>query len=120
MCGPSRVLVIEDDPDTATLFVSVLGEEGIVADGAAAADLPARDGYSAVLTDLAFGHAGYSSEAAVEWVETLRARYGAPVIVVTGQPDARRDDELAAHASDVIEKPLDIEDLVYRVRRVLR
>jgi len=115
-----RVLVIEDDPDTATLFVGVLREDGIAADACSASALPANDGYSAVMTDLVFRHVAYSSEAAVAWVNELRARYGAPVIVVTGQPDARRDDELAAHAIDVIEKPLDVDDLVYRVRRVLR
>ena len=113
--GERRVLLIEDDPETNRLFVEILAEDGFTVTACAHDDLPARDGASLVITDLDRGSRKYSAGAAADWVRMLRARYGAPVFVITGHAEAARDEALLTEVLGVMSKPIDIDDLVRRL-----
>lgn len=111
-----RVAVIEDDPDIRELLVEVLSDSDIGVDAAEhpAALSPSWSG-DAIITD---GFTlPYRRANARELVRRLRERFGVPVVILTGQPEAVKDArELGAVA--VITKPFDIGDLVATVRRV--
>jgi DNA-binding response OmpR family regulator len=111
-----RVLVIEDDADSRALFEEILRESGI---GVVCADhdaLPEPDGFTLVVSDLPCSRQRYSSTLASDWVDLLRRRYGAPVIVVTGRSEAAEDAELLRTAHSVVSKPIDIDEFVTTVR----
>ena len=116
MDGHARVLILEDDPDSRALFQEILADSGVQAHAADHDELPEPDGYTLIVSDLPLVHRAYSSTLASDWVQLLRERYVAPVIVVTGHAEAMVDDELWQAASRVIAKPIDVEEFVALVR----
>jgi CheY-like chemotaxis protein len=112
----SQILVVEDQDDVRRLLVTALEIEGHTVDAAAnayegLAKLRERR-YHLILTDYAMpGGTG-------TWMLREAARDGllgtAVSLIVTAHPDAR---ELAKH--QVIPKPLDLDDFLEHVRRVL-
>lgn len=111
-----RVLVVEDDPDSRQLFGDILRDadlEPVCVDHGA---LPEADGFSVIVSDLPDQRAGYSSAQVSAWARDLQTRYRAPLIVLTGRSEAMRDDALRGASAHVLTKPIDIDELVTRVR----
>lgn len=118
-----RILVVEDDPVLAGMITFVLGREGfavdLAADGRAAiARLQGPPPALAVL-DIMLPHASGH-----EILETVRAQPGwshVPVVMLTARNetgDLMR--AFSAGADDYVAKPFQPEELVARIRRLLR
>lgn len=112
----ARILVVEDQDDVRRLLVTALEMEGHEVDDAA----NATDGlqkirqnrYNLILTDYAMP--GGTGTWMLQQASAEDLLHGTVSLVVTAHPDAR---ELSAH--DVIPKPLDLDNFLDQVRRVL-
>jgi len=116
-----RILIVDDDPPVRRMLVRTIGAEGYAvaeaSDGAAALAAVERDAPDLVVLDVAMpGIDG------LEVCRILRAHGRAlPVILVTargGVPD--RVAGLDAGADDYLAKPFDSEELLARIRALLR
>ena len=112
-----RILIVEDDPSTATPLAERLQQEGYevtcAATGQAALDADETD---LVLLDLLLpdidGH---------ELFDRLHQRFGVPIIMVTGRTsEAERIAGLELGAADYISKPYSFRELLARVRAITR
>lgn len=121
--GENPVLIVDDDGAIRSLFVSALQRAGFstqeASDGREALDLISSRSYSAVLLDNRMpGMDG------LEVIRTLRSddtTATLPIILVTGATEvAHRVQGLQAGASDYLTKPVEIDELVARVRTQLR
>ena len=116
-----RVLVIEDEPKLAALIADGLREEGYAVDatasGAEAIWFASEHEYDAVLLDL-----GLDDLDGGEVCRALRANgRWAPIIVVTARDGV--DDRVALldlGADDYLTKPVSFEELLARIRAVIR
>lgn len=113
------ILVIEGDRTLATLFGDIFELQNWDADSCCNAEesitvLQGAKKYDVILTS--YRVPGTNGLELVKLIRTLEHRNGTPVIVVTGssgiEPDA-----LAAGASEVVRKPVDMTGLVEAVRR---
>jgi DNA-binding response OmpR family regulator len=111
------VIVIEDDRAVAETIRMILEESYSVALFEAAHELPEASAAALVITDLV-GRNGYDSAAAVRAVHEMRARTGAPVLVLTAHGAAKADCELAAVANGVLTKPFLMDELLATVERL--
>ncbi len=112
-----RVLVVEDDPGIATQLVRGLTragyETGSVTTGKAALDWPVPD---VVLLDL-----GLPDIDGVEVCRRLRQTCDAAIIIVTARgEESDRVLALDEGADDYLIKPFGLEELLARIRAVLR
>jgi DNA-binding response OmpR family regulator len=115
------ILLVEDNEDIAVVYGEILrtiGYEAItVGDGRSALavlDDPTRT-VSLVLTDLAMPHMS-----GAEVVHAMRARgLRTPVIMLSGYP-APPGDPVRAEVDAWLQKPLEVDELVAMVARVLR
>jgi EAL domain-containing protein (putative c-di-GMP-specific phosphodiesterase class I)/DNA-binding response OmpR family regulator len=128
MTGPpgavaAPVLVVDDDAAVRTLFALVLREAGLdvieAGTGQAALDLMETAQVSVVVCDVSMpGMSG------IEVVKALRRRRETatlPVILVTGSSDSHSViSGLEAGADDFLTKPVDLDELVARVRAHVR
>lgn len=113
---PSRILVVEDDPQIGPEVVSGLIREGfdavLAADGDRAAGLLRGDPFDLVVLDLMLpGLGGF------ELLEIWEGRTSVPVIVLTARRDLEdrlRSFELGA--VDFLPKPFFFEELLMRIR----
>jgi DNA-binding response OmpR family regulator len=118
---PYTILVVEDEPAVADLLVTLLRDEGYLADlardGAAAISLidqrrAAAQSYHAVLLDMMLpGVAGGEVLA-----HSLAVQRAAPVIAISADPGALGK-ALALGATASIGKPFDIADLLAVIER---
>ncbi len=116
-----RVLVVEDDRELAERLCRVLGDAGLLAehaaDGDQAAFLGATEDYDAAVLDLGLpGRDGIS--VLHHWREQKR---DFPVLILTARN--RWSDKLSgfgAGADDYLAKPFHLEEVVLRVRALLR
>jgi two-component system, OmpR family, response regulator ResD len=115
-----RVLVIEDDPTLSLVIRDNLGAEGyevdLAADGASAMKKVQSSVPDIILLDLTLPDCD-----GLDLLPMLRLRGEVPVIILT----ARRQQQekltgLRRGADDYITKPFDMEELLARVRAVLR
>ena len=116
----THVLVVEDDPEIGRLLRRNLTELGhvvtIAADGATGLALALREQPQVVLLDL-----GLPDLAGLEVLAMLRGVRSVPVIVITAQDDDRTVVQaLDAGADDYLTKPFGLDQLVARIRAVLR
>ena len=120
----ARVLVVEDEPDSATLFSTLMESEGHAAvkaqSGEEAMDLLAGDGdFDLVLLDLVLP--GLSGWEVLERIkQDGKLRY-VPVVVLSAlddKPTILKALELGAE--DFLTKPVDVERMLSRVRVMLR
>jgi DNA-binding response OmpR family regulator len=116
-----RVLVVEDDPMIGESVRAALRQGGYAADwvrdGAAADGTLATERFDLVLLDL-----GLPRRDGLDVLRALRGRGDAtPVIVLTARDDlASRVGGLDAGADDYLVKPFELDELLARMRAVLR
>ncbi|MCD7857072.1 MAG: response regulator transcription factor [Clostridiales bacterium] len=116
-----RILVVEDNADMRELFCTVLTESGYqtipAADGVAALDVMEREYIDLLIADIMMPRMdGY------ELTRSLRdAGYNLPILMVTAK-DQFDDMQTGFRAGtdDYMVKPIDVRELVLRVKALLR
>lgn len=116
-----RLLLVEDDPELSALLVELLTDAGY-------AVTPARDGQRGLHLGLTAEHdvlvvdRGLPAVEGVDLVRRLRSRgVFAPALVLTARGAIRdRIEGLDAGAEDYLVKPFDVEELLARLRALLR
>lgn len=111
------VLVLEDDPSIAETLRMMLEDCYAVTVCEIPSATPERSGAHLVITDL-LARNGYDSGAAIDMVQELRVRTGAPVLVLTAHGAATADRGLARVASAVLGKPFQMDELLALVERL--
>ncbi len=121
MDRPARLLVVEDDPELAAMLTELLTGEGyaveLAADGQRGLHLGLTREFDLVLLDR-----GLPAIEGLDLLARLRARgryVPALVLSALGQPSDRVDG-LDAGAEDYLGKPFDVEELLARIRALLR
>jgi DNA-binding response OmpR family regulator len=117
----ATILIVDDSPDLVALLQRVLGEHGY--DVTAAKD--GESGLSSALEnepDLLILDVGLPRRNGFEVVQELRRKgVNAPTLILTGRTEvADRITGLDAGADDYLVKPFDTDELVARVRALLR
>jgi len=117
---PARIVVVEDDARMGRALQRYLRREGHlvtrVSSGSALRRACRENPVDLVLLDLNLG-----SEDGLDLARELLRSTGAAVIIVTGRVDLQdRITGLDAGADDYVTKPFDPEELLARVRAVLR
>ncbi|MBC7640462.1 MAG: response regulator transcription factor [Rhodoferax sp.] len=118
--GP-RVLVVEDDEQLATMLSALLVDEGyavdVARDGQRGLHLGLSGRYDVMLIDR-----GLPAIEGVDLVRRLRNQgVTAPVLVLTARGTAAdRVEGLDAGAEDYLVKPFDVDELLARLRALLR
>ncbi len=116
-----RLLLVEDDPMIGESVAEALIVDGHavdwVRDGRAAETSIAANEYALVLLDL-----GLPRRDGIDVLKTLRARkLDVPVLIMTARDTVRdRIGGLDAGADDYLVKPFDLDELLARVRALLR
>jgi DNA-binding response OmpR family regulator len=115
--GTVKVLVVEDDPGVAAQLVRVLTRGGYAVDQVATGGAALNRGYpDVVLLDL-----GLPDTDGVQVCRQLRQRSQAAIIVVTAfGEESDRVSALDAGADDYLVKPFGVNELLARIRAVLR
>jgi CheY-like chemotaxis protein len=118
--GPRRILVVDDDPRNAKLLVDLLAAEGYEAAAVGSGEEAlAREPPDLMLLDVVMpGLSGYEVCRAVR--ADPRTAILPVVMVTAADPSAERLRGLAAGADDFLSKPVDPEELLVRVRSLLR
>lgn len=114
------VLVVEDEPAIQAMIARTLRQHAFQARVALRRDevlaLAGDEGCAAVLLDL-----GLPEDDGMDIARALRERSDVPILMLTGRTAVReRVNGLEAGADDYIVKPFDSEELVARLRAVLR
>lgn len=116
----TRVLVVDDDVQLTMALTSALLREGfepvVAGDATSGVEQLAIAGPDVVVLDLRL-----PDEDGVDVVRRLRTWSDVPVLILSGVSDQRRRVEaLDAGADDFLQKPFGIEELVARLRALLR
>ncbi len=115
----TRVLIVEDSKPTANLLSQYLGRfrVGSIQAHTIAETLDALskcDAYDCILLDL-----NLPDSRGVESITTVEEKCpNIPIIVVTGSADLLQD-AVYAGAQDALVKPVDVDDLIYAVRKAV-
>jgi DNA-binding response OmpR family regulator len=118
--GPSRILVVDDDPTVSEVVARYLERDGFavetVADGRVALDRALAEPPEIVVLDLMLpGMDG------LEVCRRLRALAPVPIVILTARgQESDRIVGLELGADDYVAKPFSTKELVARVRAVLR
>jgi DNA-binding response OmpR family regulator len=120
MSDKGRVLVVEDDPDIGDVVRRSLRREGydvrLAADGSAALNEAAIFEPDAVVLDL-----GLPQVDGIEVSKRLRADGDVPILMLTARDSVEsRVEGLDSGADDYLVKPFDLQELLARVRALLR
>ena len=120
MSDKARVLVVEDDPDIGDVVRRSLRREGydvrLASDGGEALDEAAVFEPDAVVLDL-----GLPKVDGIEVSRRLRADGDVPILMLTARDSVdSRVEGLDSGADDYLVKPFDLQELLARVRALLR
>lgn len=116
-----QILVVEDDKELRDLFCTVLNENGYTA-------LPAEDGLAAfsvldsTYIDLVISDIMMPRMDGYELTRTLReAGYSMPVLMITAKDNIMdKRDGFRAGTDDYMVKPIDVNEMLWRVEALLR
>ena len=117
-----RILVVEDNRACAGCIAAILRDEGFVVDHAKTLS-DANDSASVVVYDAVLVDRMLPDGDGLDWVrEQRRAGSAAPILIMTAEREAvdHRVEGLNAGADDYMLKPMPLDELVARVRAVLR
>jgi DNA-binding response OmpR family regulator len=121
MDGGPRLLLVEDDPDLAAMLADLLSGEGydveVARDGQRGLHLGLTRDFDVMLLDR-----GLPAIEGLDLLARLRARGRyAPTLVLSALGQSRdRVDGLDAGAEDYLGKPFDVDELLARLRSLLR
>lgn len=116
-----HILVAEDDPDLNELFCTVLEENGFqsfsAADGEQALELMDREYIDLVISDIMMPRMdGYELTKAIRQINPLL-----PVLMITAKDGAfYKREGFQAGIDDYMVKPVDVNEMIWRVRALLR
>lgn len=116
----TRVLVVDDEQPIRNLVNRAVQNAGYACqtagDGQEALEILEREPVDVVITDIAMpGMNG------IELTRAIRERFSADVIVMTGfVEDYVFEDVIADGASDFVQKPVSLKEMVIRLKRLLR
>ena len=115
-----QILIVEDDEDTAEVVCTLLQDAGYQAIAVDRGDLALSE-ISSLTPDLVLLDINLPDMNGIEIVKNVRAHSFLPVIVLSGYgKDRDRVIALEAGADDYMAKPFSPEELVARVRALLR
>ncbi len=116
-----NILVVEDDRDLCELFCSVLSNEGYTLfaayNGLEAFDILEENEIHLIVTDIQMPHMN-----GFEFIQNLRfSKYEMPILIVSAR-DTSFDKKIGfqSGSDDYMVKPIDINELVWRVQALLR
>ncbi len=114
-----RILIVDDEGDIRDLLMDGIWRKGLdcrsANNGSDALQLLATEGFGIVLTDI-----NMPGMNGLELARRVRAQFDADVIIITGYVgEFAYEDMIAIGASDFIQKPVTLSELVARLRRVL-
>jgi len=115
-----RILIVDDEASICQMLEKGLRRYGYSCEsadcGVSALELLSADDFDIVITDIKMpGMDG------IKLTQTIKSRYRADVIVITGYyEDFHYEEMIGIGASDFLEKPIRLEELNVRIRRVRR
>ena len=117
----ARILVVDDDPDAVRTLTQALTLNGYTSveatiDPRAVHDLHQANGYDLILLDLHMP--SMDGFAVMESLKEFERDGYLPVLAITGEPGHRMR-ALAQGARDFLRKPVDIDELLLRVRNMI-
>jgi two-component system response regulator MprA len=117
---PPRVLVVEDDEDIALVVQRMLRAEGYETRVAADGDAALEDARG-FLPDLVILDLGLPGRDGIEVARELRGRDDMPILILTARDAVEsRVEGLDSGADDYLVKPFDRQELLARLRAMLR
>jgi len=120
MADPVRVIVVDDEPDLREMIATYLGKYGFIVSGAA--DGPELDAHLASGSpDLLILDVNLPGEDGFAIARRIRARSTVPILMLTAAGDTvDRVVGLELGADDYVAKPFQIEEVLARIRALLR
>ncbi len=117
--GPARILIVDDDPAILSLFKRAMDlanhECAVFHDGNQALERMAQTPFDLVVTDINMPHIS-----GIELAKQILGEFNTDVIVITGDvAEYHYDDIITIGASDFVEKPFSVNEIILRVQRVL-
>jgi len=116
----TRILIVDDEVMLRNFLQEGLENFGfecsVASDGLEALGIMEQNPVEIVITDISMPHMD-----GIELTERIKARYDSDVIVMTGLMEEYTYDKIMRiGASDFLEKPVSIQEIVLRLRRVFR
>jgi len=116
----AHILIVDDDPAILNMFkkaMKVAGHNCTVAhNGKSALSMLSHTSFDLVITDINMPEMN-----GIELATEILTHFSADIIVMTGQARGYQYDEIInIGASDFVEKPFSIQEIILRIRRVLR
>jgi len=116
----AHILIVDDDLAILDLFQKAMQVAGhkctVTSNGKTALETLTRTSIDLVITDINMPEMN-----GIELASEILNRFSADVIVMTGQARGYQYDEIInIGASDFVEKPFSIQEIILRIRRVLR
>lgn len=118
--GKAHILIVDDDPAILDLFQRAMNVAGLrctlTQNGKAALDILSNTHVDILITDI-----NMPEMSGIDLAKQVFNRFSADVIVITGHARGYQYDEIInIGASDFVEKPFSIQEIILRIRRVLR
>ncbi len=118
--GKAHILVVDDEPAILDLFRRAMILAGhrcsTASNGSRALEILDQGPVDVLITDI-----NMPGMDGIELADKVLKSFSADVIVITGQAKAYQyDDMINIGASDFVEKPVSIQEIILRIKRVLR